>query len=580
MGWLKKILGQRNESDEAKVARYIELLKSLDVISIQGEELADSFRLNKSIVEDLSISGDIIEQEKRLSKFNEFMIYHKQNVHDLIKSKMKIEKEMDQLRKDESIMEECENVDRYFESKKLFKSGSISMDTFNKLIQKGKEGPVEYSDVLVFDGDGRLLILHRIQEGKSDEGGEWCIPGGHVDYGESHRDAAERELKEETGLKLNFQPSPIGFYQDRDSSINYYRAFTDDKQPSVMVDSTEHDGVEWIELKDLDKYDFIFNMKDNIKKLTGMEEKESKGPETIEILAKALKEGKITPSFFKEAAEKAKNKTYFSEKERGKLAKEGEAMPDGKYPIRNSQDLKDAIRLVGASSTPKNEVKSWIKKRAKELGLESELPESWREKDVEKGMGVEQAGVIARESLDGETKDDRVEKSGFSVTVSFDDSEHAELFKSMVEEIKAEGKLRMTGIDISELEKSDPGDKSLFRDYLNFIEGVKTRIKNIHWSEEDNSKHAYLDELAYEVSDFEDKFAEAGQSEFGRFGDGEIVGEQIDVNDPIELVDLLFERTEELRAILDGDPDYNGEISWIDDFLATLKQSKYRLQLH
>lgn len=52
------------------------------------------------------------------------------------------------------------------------------------------------------------------------------------------------------------------------------------------------------------------------------------------------------------------------------------------------------------------------------------------------------------------------------------------------------------------------------------------------------------------------------------------------MNDPIELVDLLFERTEELRAILDGDPDYNGEISWIDDFLATLKQSKYRLQLH
>lgn len=316
MGWLKKILGQRNESDEAKVARYIELLKSLDVISIQGEELADSFRLNKSIVEDLSISGDIIEQEKRLSKFNEFMIYHKQNVHDLIKSKMKIEKEMDQLRKDESIMEECENVDRYFESKKLFKSGSISMDTFNKLIQKGKEGPVEYSDVLVFDGDGRLLILHRIQEGKSDEGGEWCIPGGHVDYGESHRDAAERELKEETGLKLNFQPSPIGFYQDRDSSINYYRAFTDDKQPSVMVDSTEHDGVEWIELKDLDKYDFIFNMKDNIKKLTGMEEKESKGPETIEILAKALKEGKITPSFSRKRLRRRRIK-HISPRRRG-----------------------------------------------------------------------------------------------------------------------------------------------------------------------------------------------------------------------------------------------------------------------
>ena len=56
----------------------------------------------------------------------------------------KILKEMDQLRKDESIMEECENVDRYFESKKLFKSGSISMDTFNKLIQ-GNGNPLHCS---------------------------------------------------------------------------------------------------------------------------------------------------------------------------------------------------------------------------------------------------------------------------------------------------------------------------------------------------------------------------------------------------------------------------------------------------
>lgn len=54
-------------------------------------------------------------------------------------------------------------------------------------------------------------------------------------------------------------------------------------------------------------------------------------------------------------------------------------MPNGKYPIRNSQDLKDAIRLVGASDMPESEVKAWIRKRAKELGLEKELPESWDE---------------------------------------------------------------------------------------------------------------------------------------------------------------------------------------------------------
>ena len=430
--------------------------------------------------------------------------------------------------------------------------------------------------MLVFDGSGKLLILHRIQGGKHCEGGEWCIPGGHVDPGEEHREAAERELKEETGLKLTVAPDPAGFYNDDEVDIHYYRAFTEEMEPSILVDSTEHDGVEWIDLKDIDKYDFIFDMKDNLKKLLGMEEKETKGPDTIEILAKALKSGQITPAVFKEAVEKAKNKTYFSGKEREKLAKEGEAMPDGKYPIRNAQDLKDAIKLVGVSSMPESEVKAWIKKRARELNLENELPEDWR--DVEKAVGTEQAETIARESLDGETKDDRVEKSSFSIRVDFDDLEKADLFKSMVEQYKSEGDLGITSVDVIDMDGNE--DKEIFRDYLNFIEGAKTRIKNLHWTEEDNARHVYLDELSEDVSKFEDKIAEAGQANFGRFKDGEIVGMDIQTSDPIMIVDLLLDMTNAFRSKLNERLVYNGEISWVDDFLATLKQSKYRLQLH
>lgn len=46
--------------------------------------------------------------------------------------------------------------------------------------------------------------------------------------------------------------------------------------------------------------------------------------------------------------EKSLNKHDFPEKERQALAKEGEAMKDGSFPIRNGQDLKDAIRAVSA----------------------------------------------------------------------------------------------------------------------------------------------------------------------------------------------------------------------------------------
>ena len=562
-------------NNEEKISRYMELLKSMDVIESEADELADSFRLNKSMVDNVK-GCDVDEMDKRLERFDEFMMCHKQDVHELLKSRMDVEREMKRLKEDPSIAKDIECIDTYFKAKKMYKSRKSTLAEFNESIKKAKEGPVKYSDVLVFDGSGKLLILHRIQDGKHCEGGEWCIPGGHVDPGEEHREAAERELKEETGLKLTMAPDPAGFYNDDEANIHYYRAFTEEMEPSILVDSTEHDGVEWVDLKDIDKYDFIFDMKDNLKKLLGMEEKETKGPDTMEILAKALKSGQITPAVFKEAVEKAKNKTYFSEKERGKLAKEGEAMPDGKYPIRNAQDLKDAIKLVGASSMPESEVKAWIKKRARELNLENELPEDWR--DVEKAVGTEQAETIARESLDGETKDDRVEKSSFSIRVDFDDLEKADLFKSMVEKYKSEGDLGITSVDVIDMDGNE--DKEIFRDYLNFIEGAKTRIKNLHWTEEDNAKHVYLDELSEEVSKFEDKIAEAGQANFGRFKDGEIVGMDIQTSDPVMIVDLLLDMTSGFRSKLNERLVYNGEISWVDDFLATLKQIKYRLQLH
>jgi 8-oxo-dGTP diphosphatase len=52
--------------------------------------------------------------------------------------------------------------------------------------------------VVVFDGDGRLLMVRRAPG--STRSGYWSIPAGFVDYGEEIRSAAARELEEETGL--------------------------------------------------------------------------------------------------------------------------------------------------------------------------------------------------------------------------------------------------------------------------------------------------------------------------------------------------------------------------------------------
>jgi hypothetical protein len=70
-------------------------------------------------------------------------------------------------------------------------------------------------------------------------------------------------------------------------------------------------------------------------------------------------------------------KRDFNAKERQHLADTGAAMKDGSYPIRNAQDLHNAIQSFGRASDPEA-VKAHIKARAEALGLTNELPDSWK----------------------------------------------------------------------------------------------------------------------------------------------------------------------------------------------------------
>ena len=60
---------------------------------------------------------------------------------------------------------------------------------------------------VIFDRRGRLLLQQR------SDGGQWGLPGGSVEIGESVRDAVVREVKEETGLTVAVKRL-IGIYSD------------------------------------------------------------------------------------------------------------------------------------------------------------------------------------------------------------------------------------------------------------------------------------------------------------------------------------------------------------------------------
>lgn len=66
----------------------------------------------------------------------------------------------------------------------------------------------------------------------------------------------------------------------------------------------------------------------------------------------------------------------FTAGQRNQLAKRGAARPDGSFPIRNEQDLRNAIRAIGRAKNPAA-AKRHIIQRAKALGLTSLLPDGW-----------------------------------------------------------------------------------------------------------------------------------------------------------------------------------------------------------
>lgn len=590
------------QTAEQKVSEYRELLRRSEKIEARTEELANEFAERSRVLKSFSLL-DKDEREISEEKYNEFLKEHTSRVAQLQKDRDKVFKAIAAFQKDEDIAEAIADVYAVHVAKKAWKSKKLSKSAYDD-IMKAKTGVVKYADVLLFRG-GKLLILQRAGE-HMNYTPDWCIPGGHVDEGEDFRTAAQRELFEETGIDVPEDTlMEVGVAKTKNAEIHYFMGHVDDESPAfVVVDGEEEIGSMWIDPDtELEDYDFIFDMKDNIKKILGLEVQ----PSPVEIVMKAFQEKKVTEDVVKSVCEKypkeirkANNKTDFSHSERKDLAKKGEAMPNGKYPIRNSQDLKDAIKLSGASDMPKEKVKAWIKKRAKELGLESELPEDWKSKEVEKTMDCDDANAICKEDLDDKPKgpegdgiakteesetteneetSEELEKSedGMTVSMKFSSVEDAMTFKSVISEMIQEGKVKA---DVLEKAKKEDGMYTIFADFANFLEGVKTRSKNVHWKEEDNAKHKYLDDLLEELSDYEDKIMEAGQSGFGRFKDGEINGEEIEVNDPIELVDLIIDRTREFYSKLDNNPEYAGEKSWVEDFMATLKQTKYRLQLH
>ena len=104
--------------------------------------------------------------------------------------------------------------------------------------------------VLVFRGD-RVLAMQRAST-EAAGAGLWEGISGRVEADEDPLDAAEREVLEESGLRVRVRPRPVDTYAARrrgePMTVIVFRAEHEDGE---VVLSAEHDAYRWCALEEL-----------------------------------------------------------------------------------------------------------------------------------------------------------------------------------------------------------------------------------------------------------------------------------------------------------------------------------------
>lgn len=109
--------------------------------------------------------------------------------------------------------------------------------------------------------EGKILMVKR---SKAPQKGKWAIPGGSVKLGETLQEAAEREIKEETGLTIEANEPVFAFdliEQDSAGNILFHYVIIDlladyidgEVHPADDVSNAEWFGPEEIESLDIAK---------------------------------------------------------------------------------------------------------------------------------------------------------------------------------------------------------------------------------------------------------------------------------------------------------------------------------------
>lgn len=122
-------------------------------------------------------------------------------------------------------------------------------------------------------------------------------------------------------------------------------------------------------------------------------------------------------------------------------------------------------------------------------------------------------------------------------------------------------------VEISESQK--------FINFLNQLEGWKTKCKNLHWAAPKKNIHVYLDEFLSILSDYQDGLAEEYQGILGKMQPNVIKGVPSDTLNAMDFINEVKSRTLEFYKGLPQEVEYKGIVSECETFIHNINKYKY-----
>ena len=130
-----------------------------------------------------------------------------------------------------------------------------------------------------------------------------------------------------------------------------------------------------------------------------------------------------------------------------------------------------------------------------------------------------------------------------------------------------------------------PSGLQYFINYINVLEGAKTKIKNLHWGAKNlpnadkRGAHLYLDDFLDIVSDFQDTIAESSSGILGEMDLNAISGTGMICTTPRDLINILLDKTVSFYDNLPSGTQYVGIRSETEVFIKDLTKYKYLFRL-